>query len=168
MKLLRIITALSLITLATTVSASENNHHEDKHSDLRDVFISASNDTSNKMQDYSDQFLVKSHSSLLNDKKGSFEDGKESNLQFFTGKKSESYDDVAENNLKHFLHGSDEDSHLHSLIEDHHFNEGPGDHEGYMDPNSWCHLPAPVPEPGSYALLLAGLFVLGAVKLRKS
>ena len=42
MKLFRIITALSLITLATTVSASENKHHEDKHSDLRDVFISAS------------------------------------------------------------------------------------------------------------------------------
>lgn len=54
MKLLRIITTLSLITLVTTVSASENKRHEDKHSDLRDVFISASNDTSNKMKDYSD------------------------------------------------------------------------------------------------------------------
>ena len=112
MKLFRIITALSLITLATTVSASENQRQVDKSSDVTDVFMSASNDTSNKMQDYSDQFLVKSHSSLLNDKKGSFEDGKESNLQFFTGKKSESYDDMAENNPQAF-HGVSPQFHIY-------------------------------------------------------
>jgi len=167
MKLFRIITALSLITLATTVSASENQRQVDKSSDVTDVFMSASNDTSLKMKDYSDQFLVKYQNSLLNDK-SSFEDGSESNLKFITKNRHETHDEVGGNNLSHLFRDNNSEQE-HSLIEvEDHFNQGHELHEDHFGHGDDGHISLPVPEPSSYALLLAGLIMLGVVKLRKS
>jgi hypothetical protein len=168
MRLLSTVGIIVMMAVSASAMAAENKQKTDKNTEFTEIFSPKTNSSATKPANYSDEFLLKSSSNTWDDKKESFQ---------FKSEKDAHYKLSAHDESK--SHGNKKNEHSH--LDDHYGqNEGHDDwghgggHDGDWDDDGhhgdWDDddIKSPVPEPETYALLLAGLLMLGAVKRRKN
>jgi hypothetical protein len=188
MKLLNVVLALSFAAMPAVAAA--NSHENSKHENAKSIFVVSEDDGDFKnfpksMTNLEGHFLVGASDKLSSyskqeNRKQFAEDSFQSKFET-EHKTSEGnnwfgeHKSLTENRSNHFSHGMDNEGENHSS------NEGLGEHSNKLDweNHSWeghhgwendhgsNNNSAPVPEPTSYALMLAGLFML-ALNKRKS
>jgi hypothetical protein len=173
MRKFNFVVVLMALVLANPVNASESKYEAKKHEEFSKLFVPESKDFTFKFSDLSNH---KTSTSRDFPSPSSFQFKSESDFDWFGKNK----------------HHSQESEHEHSFIadDDHEFrwnrehhggnwHHGSGhhgdydwddsDHWGQGDIGDYCNVPTqPVPEPETYAMFLAGLFTIGALKRRKS
>jgi len=195
MKLFNIVLTLTLAAMPAVAAA--NKHDNSKHGKTKIIFVLNEDESfyknfpksmtnlddhylvgkSNKLTSYSKsenhkQFSDDSFQSKFENKYKYSEGGNWSGVhKLLTGKKS-----------NHFSHDSDNDDHNYSsnkgfseyCKKSDWDNHSWGGHHGWENHHGWGNNhgsainPAPVPEPTSYALMLAGLLLLGLNKRRSN
>lgn len=172
MRLFNFVVMLIALVLANPASASENKREANKHKEFSNIFAPASKDFASKFADLSNHKTTRSQDFPS---PNSFQAELESGFDWFGHNRSDLHDDEHKTSLI-----AGDDSHEFSWGREHHggnghhgghewddnggHHGGHGDHE-WGDDNDFTQ---PVPEPETYAMLLAGLFTIGALKRRKA
>jgi hypothetical protein len=189
MKLLNVVLALTFSALPAVAAA--NDHHNSKQENAQNIFVASEDE--NLFKNFTKSITNLDDHSLLggSDKLSSYSN--QENHKQYSGdsfqSKFESEDKFSEGNSwfgehkfltgdrsNHFSHGMDRHEYNHSLNEgdgehskkldwDNHIWEG---HHGWENDHASNNNSAPVPEPTSYALMLAGLLMLGLNKRRSN
>jgi hypothetical protein len=169
MKLFNFVVMLIALVLANPASASENKREANKHKEFSNIFTPASKDFAFKFADLSNHKTTRSQDIPL---ASSFQAEAESGFDWFGNNKHNSHDMENENSLI-----AGDDHHEYRWDREQHSSNGHhGDHEwddngGHHGDHEWGegdYCTQPVPEPETYAMLLAGLFFIGALKRRKA
>jgi PEP-CTERM motif len=172
MRKFNFVAMLMALVLASPASASENKREANKHKEFSNIFASASKDFAFKFADLSNH---KNTISRDLPSPSSFQFKTESEFDWFGQNRHNSH----ENEHGHRLVDGDDD---HEVRWDREHHGGNGHHESHdWDENGGYHgdrgdhewdddddFTQPVPEPETYAMLLAGLFTIGALKRRKA
>lgn len=175
MRKFNFVVMLMALVLANPASASESKHETKKHQEFSSLFVPASKEFTYKFADLSNH-----KSTTLQDSPSpsSFQFKTESEFDWFGQNRHNSH----ENEHGHTLITGDDD-HEFRWDREHHgenWHHGNGHHGGYdwedngghghgnHDWNEGDYCIQPVPEPETYAMLLAGLFSIGVLKRRKA
>jgi hypothetical protein len=168
MRQFNFVVMLMAMLLASPVSASESKHEAKKSKEFSNIFTPTSKDFAFKFADLSNHKTTRPQDYPS---PGSFQAEAESGFDWFGKNKHNSHDKENENLLI-----AGDDHHENRWDREHHGNGHHGgydwnnsDHWGQGDIGDYCNVPTqPVPEPETYAMLLAGLFTIGALKRRKA
>jgi hypothetical protein len=175
MRLFNVAAISIVLMLAIPASASEHKRMANKHVDFSGVFASSAKETVFKFEDLSDDETAISHDSSSHT---SFQAEKEFRPAWFDYNKRVSHGGEHVMKGNHFSegyghhkgrwdrepHGGNGHQGGHDWDEDDGHHGGHGDHE-WDDDDDFTQ---PVPEPETYAMMLAGLFAIGALKRRKA
>jgi hypothetical protein len=179
MKLLNFVFALSVAAMPVVAAAS--NQENVKHGDVKSIFVVSEdegflNRLSKHQVSLEDHYLLGASNRISSNSKpenreqfsdGSFQSKMMAEYKFAEGNNgSRNHKDLTEASSNYFSPGTSNNEHSHSEIVgfDEHLKNIDNDH------HEWESHPVctPVPEPTTYALLLAGLIMLGFAKRRKS
>lgn len=176
MRLFNIVGIIIMLTLCASAMATEHKQMTNKHAAFTKIFSSKSNASAFKFANYSDESLLNPSRNILDDKKGSFQFQAENDSYFKLLVHGESYFHKNEKNEHRYSHSLMEMNDEHEGHGQGHGGWGyeDGDHGGIghgdddHGDRDYDDIKSPVPEPGSYALLLAGLLMLSVIKRRKT
>jgi hypothetical protein len=184
MKLFNFVLPLALAAMPAVATAS--NHHDSKHGNVKSIFVDNKDESifksfSKSSVDLESHYLVGASNKFSSYSKS--DDHKQSSVDSFQSKfesegklsKSDSWFGnhkfLTEYSYNHPSSGTGNSEYNHSASEGFgwDFKGSDWNHHGSENHTNWnnnnC---APVPEPTAYALMLAGLLMLGFIKRRKN